>query len=86
MKISVKHRFYFIITILLFLTGCFSSTAKIDTPHGIAELSSLEIGGMEQWILIRGEDRTAPLLLWLHGGPGAAQMPVHHAYQRDLEI
>lgn len=85
MKVSLKIRFYFITAILLFLTGCFSRTAKIDTPHGIAELSSLDIGGMEQWILIRGEDHTAPILLWLHGGPGAAQMPVHHAYQRDLE-
>lgn len=35
-------------TALLFLTGCFARTAKIDTPCGIAWLSSLKIGGVEQ--------------------------------------
>jgi len=35
------------------------------------------IGGMTQWLLLRGADRAAPILLWLHGGPGSAQMPIH---------
>ena len=72
-------------TTLLFLTGCFARTAKIDTPCGIAWLSSLKIGGVEQWILIRGDERSIPLLLWLHGRPGASQIPLYHAYNRELE-
>ena len=51
-------------------------TSPIDGPDPVAELVSAEIGGMTQWLLIRGEDRNAPFLLWLHGGPGSAQMPI----------
>jgi pimeloyl-ACP methyl ester carboxylesterase len=70
---------------LVVLTGCSANTAPIDNPGSIAELISLEIGGMEQWVLIRGEDRFSPVLLWLHGGPGAAQMPLAHHLDRELE-
>jgi pimeloyl-ACP methyl ester carboxylesterase len=42
----------------------------IDTPDGIVEQRFVRIGGIEQWIQIRGEDRENPVLLVLHGGPG----------------
>jgi len=71
--------------ITLFIVGCSAGTPKIDAPNAISELIPIEIGGMDQWILIRGEERSNPILLWLHGGPGSAQMPVHRAYNKDLE-
>ena len=42
----------------------------IDTPNGIVEERFIRIGGIDQWIQIRGEDRANPVLLVLHGGPG----------------
>ena len=42
----------------------------IDTPNGIVEERFVRIGGIDQWIQIRGEDRDNPVLLILHGGPG----------------
>lgn len=71
--------------IILLFTGCKARIEKIDNPHAIAELSSIEIGNLQQWLLIRGEDRSNPILLWLHGGPGSAQMPIHRAFTGPLE-
>ena len=39
---------------------------------GIDEGSFVTINGIEQWIVIRGDDVTNPVLLWVHGGPGGA--------------
>src|SRR5688572_22252390 len=44
----------------------------ISTPSGIDEGKYLKVGGIEQWITIRGEDHANPVVLVLHGGPGDA--------------
>jgi pimeloyl-ACP methyl ester carboxylesterase len=54
-------------------------------PESIAALERLQIGGVEQYVLIRGHDRRNPLLLFLHGGPGMPAMYLAHAFQRELE-
>jgi len=64
-------------------------TAPVTGPNPIAELMAVEIGGMTQWLLIRGADREAPILLWLHGGPGSSQMLIHSvtaALERDFVV
>jgi pimeloyl-ACP methyl ester carboxylesterase len=43
---------------------------EITTPNGIVEERFVKVGGIEQWIQLRGEDRDNPVLLVLHGGPG----------------
>ena len=42
----------------------------IRSPKGIDEAGYVPIGGIEQWVKIRGRDRANPVLLFLHGGPG----------------
>jgi pimeloyl-ACP methyl ester carboxylesterase len=44
----------------------------IGTAKAIDEGTFVPIGGIEQWITIRGRDRDNPVLLILHGGPGGA--------------
>lgn len=44
----------------------------IHTPNGIDEAMYVKIGGIDQWIQIRGQDRNNPVLLCLHGGPGGS--------------
>ena len=58
---------------------------RILSPHGIDQRSFVVIGGIEQWITVRGENRDNPVLLILHGGPGAALSAVSFALFRGLE-
>lgn len=43
----------------------------IDTSKGIDEESYIDINGQKQFITIRGRDKNAPVVLYLHGGPGS---------------
>lgn len=54
-------------------------------PNSIAKLEKVKIGGMDQWILMRGNNTENPVLLWLHGGPGSSQMPIAHRFDGELE-
>jgi len=54
-------------------------------PHAIAELEKQTIGGSDQWLLIRGTDRRQPVILFLHGGPGTAQIGFATSVQGELE-
>src|SRR5215472_12607401 len=58
-------------------------TYAITAPNGIDDAAYVEIGGIEQWITIRGEDRNNPVLLFLHGGPGDATNPWGYAGFRN---
>lgn len=43
----------------------------MKTPNGIVEQRFVPIGGIDQWITIRGEDRSHPVLFFVHGGPAS---------------
>jgi proline iminopeptidase len=51
----------------------------------IAELSTIEVGGHEQTLLLRGHDTTAPVLLHLEGGPGATGLGALRLFGEQLE-
>ena len=51
----------------------------IGTPKLIEEAKYVKIGGIEQWVTIRGEDQDNPVVLVLHGGPGDATNPWGYA-------
>ncbi len=48
----------------------YSREMAIDTRRGVNEAGYVRIGGIDQWVQIRGDDRRNPVLLWLNGGPG----------------
>lgn len=54
-------------------TLAFAPVAGASTPAAISEDGFVPVGGIEQWVAIRGRDRSRPPILFLHGGPGEAQ-------------
>ena len=83
-----------LIAILIFAVGVAALAAAAwlrpaYTPstgdRGVASLERVTLGGLEQQVLIRGRDRSRPILLFLHGGPGMPLIPYAHAFQRPLE-
>ncbi len=54
-------------------------------PNSIAEEEWIEVNGLRQWTLTRGRDKDAPILLVLHGGPGAGEFAFFRAYNSNLE-
>ena len=50
----------------------------ITTPNGIYESGFQKIGGVDQWVQIKGEDKDNPAILMLSGGPGNAMWPLRY--------
>ena len=53
-----------------------ANARRILTPQGVDRLQKVRIGGIEQWVSIRGADRRNPVLLVIHGGPGYVSIPM----------
>ncbi len=53
-------------------------------PNAIDEEDYVTLGGVDQYIRIRGRDRSDPVMLDLHGGPGHAMSSTNHRLMRPL--
>jgi pimeloyl-ACP methyl ester carboxylesterase len=53
--------------------------------NSIAKARYLKIGGVDQWVMIRGESMSNPPLILLHGGPGLSETGFFRHYNADLE-
>lgn len=76
--------------VLVILAGyivikCIAWTPGINSANGIASIETVNINGLDQSILIRGEDIRNPVLLYLHSGPGSTEMVSFRTAQKDLE-
>lgn len=68
--ISMLRRITALLSVFLAFTS--SQRASAEPLH---EESFVRIGGIEQWITIKGSDSNNPVILFLHGGPGEALSP-----------
>lgn len=65
--------------------GIIANARAILTPNAVRRLQTVRIGGIDQWISIRGRDNRNPLLLVINGGPGYVLMPESWWMSRDWE-
>lgn len=54
-------------------------------PGSISTIEKVMLGGVEQYLIIRGADSTKPVMLFLHGGPGSPEYPFIRTTNPDLE-
>ncbi len=82
-----------IIIILLFIIWLKSpgTTQPVTDAHGkkiresVARIEKVNLGGLDQYIIIRGMDSTRPVILFLHGGPGAPEVALMNELNPGLE-
>jgi pimeloyl-ACP methyl ester carboxylesterase len=58
---------------------------RIVAPGGVQDSYKTRIGGIDQWINVRGQDRANPMILFVHGGPAAPVTPTMWQFQRPIE-
>lgn len=95
MKKSVFFVTAGVILILLGAIAAFVISPKETPPFvdsegqlfedSIAEIQDLVINGVAQRILIRGQDQSRPILLVVHGGPGAPDQVILRSMEATLE-
>jgi pimeloyl-ACP methyl ester carboxylesterase len=66
-------------------TPPFRTAAGEIVPGSIAELGYQRLGGVDQWVMIRGESLTNPPLIHLHGGPGFSETRLFRHFNEPLE-
>ncbi|HEU4989578.1 MAG TPA: alpha/beta hydrolase [Gemmatimonadaceae bacterium] len=72
-------------TLLTFLRQRNAGYYAITTPNGIDDRRYVTLGGMPQWVTIRGENKNNPVILFVHGGPGDAMSLFGYAVFRAWE-
>ena len=66
-------------------------TPPFRTPHdevvsgSVAEVTYRRLGGLDQWVMIRGESVANPPLILLHGGPGLSETGFFRHFNAPLE-
>lgn len=54
-------------------------------PGSVAEVGFVRLGGLNQWVLVRGESLDNPPLILLHGGPGFPETQFFRTFNAPLE-
>jgi pimeloyl-ACP methyl ester carboxylesterase len=66
-------------------TAIIADWRKITSSQGVDERLEIPIGGIRQWISVRGRDRRNPIILMIHGGPASPEMQTSWTWQSGWE-
>lgn len=92
----MSARWIFILGIILIAGFAYWFLGRAYTPAitdangniiegSIASLEKIRLGGVSQWLVIRGHDTSNPVLLFLSGGPGASELGRVRYFSEPLE-
>ncbi len=74
------------VTAWVTVAGCGAFAGRgTGEPVAVCRSEYLAADGARLYLLTRGADRRAPVLLWLHGGPGGAERPLFRYFDGGLE-
>lgn len=62
-----------------------SDLDSIVTPDGLQQSYMMNIGGVKQWVYVRGQDKSNPIILFIHGGPASPISSLAWSFQRPIE-
>jgi pimeloyl-ACP methyl ester carboxylesterase len=64
--------------------------ASAEAAVPVDEAGFVAIGGIEQWVTVKGASRANPVILFLHGGPGNPMSPyadkVYAGWEKDFTL
>lgn len=70
------------VAVFVFLT---LTTSSFGQSKSINESAYITIGDIDQWVTIRGNDTTKPVILFLHGGPGSTMSQFENTMYESWE-
>jgi pimeloyl-ACP methyl ester carboxylesterase len=92
-NVQTRSKFWFrftpTIVLCILVMGCACALTEapgaLGAPVPIRRCEYVAVDGAELFLMTRGADRRAPVLLWLHGGPGGAERPLFRYFNSELE-
>ncbi|MNE77270.1 hypothetical protein D3C80_1735720 [compost metagenome] len=85
--LTILKRGLLMITLIVVIVLIFPTwTPKIKGENSISTLEQVDINGAGHEIMIRGEDLSNPIIIFVHGGPGCSEIPYVRKYQKELEL
>lgn len=86
-KIRIFIKYTGLITIVLLITALLfpTWTSHIKGNNSVSALEQVKINGSNHEVMIRGNDKDNPVIIFVHGGPGCSEIPYASKYQNLLE-
>src|SRR5215469_5899927 len=85
-QFTTLNRLKLLLILSALIVGCvLVQVGAKEAAVSIKRSEYLAVDGAKLYLQIRGAERTALVLLWLHGGPGGAERPLFRYFNGDLE-